>query len=175
MKMNSQLRSTMIPYNLQRTLFTISGLSFLALVTAAAGCGSAGADYSQLELLAVSGRVTLEGQPLAGAVVTFESPDGQFSYGLTDADGNYSLRLDSVKTGATPGPKTVRISTSRRILGLNADEGAQGGEVGEGNWETPVSPSTPVERLPARYHQTSELKAEVGPGKTTFDFALQTK
>ncbi len=139
------------------------------------GCDATGADYSQLELVNVSGQVTLEDQPLEGAVVTFESPDGQFSYGLTDANGNYSLRLDSVKSGVTPGPKTVRISTSRRILGLNAEEGAPGAEIGDGNSEAPQSSSTPIERLPARYHQASELKADVTSGNTNSDFALKSK
>lgn len=151
------------------------GVLLLASLFVATGCDATGADYSQLELVNVSGRVTLEDQPLVGAVVTFESPDGQFSYGLTDANGNYSLRLDSVKSGVTPGPKTVRISTSRRILGLNAEEGASGAEIGDGNSEAPQSSSTPVERLPARYHQASELKANVAHGNTNFDFALKSK
>ena len=40
------------------------------------GCGTAPqADYSTVELLDVSGVVTLEGEPLKNAVITFESVD----------------------------------------------------------------------------------------------------
>ena len=45
---------------------------------------------------------------LVGA--TFDSPDGQFAFGLTDASGAYSLRLDSDKSGCTPGPSPTRSS-----------------------------------------------------------------
>ena len=54
---------------------------------------------------------------LADAVVTFDGDDGQFSYGLTDAAGHYTLQFDSVKQGVKTGKKTVRISTTRKILG----------------------------------------------------------
>jgi hypothetical protein len=137
------------------------------------GCGDTGADYSKVELLSVGGKVTLDGQPLAGAVVTFDAPDGQFAYGLTDAGGAYSLQLDSQKSGCTPGPKTVRISTARKIIGLNAAEGEGAAEVGEANPE--ASKGAVAEKVPPRYNAKSELKADVSASQKTFDFALQSK
>src|SRR5690349_3739596 len=67
----------------------------------ATGCSVAPSpDYGKVTLLSVSGTVTLDGKPLPGAVVTFDAPDGQFSFGLTDSAGAFSLRFDSVKSGA---------------------------------------------------------------------------
>ncbi len=137
------------------------------------GCGDTGADYSKVELISVGGKVTLDGQPLAGAVVTFDALDGQFAYGLTDAGGAYVLQLDSQKSGCTPGPKTVRISTARKIIGLNAAEGEGAAEVGEANPE--ASKSAVAEKVPPRYNAKSELKADVSASQKTFDFALQSK
>lgn len=144
----------------------------LMLAASAVGCGPEGADYSKVDLINVQGKVTLDGQPLAGAVVTFEAADGQFSYGLTDSNGSYSLQFDSEKQGVTPGAKIVRISTTRKIPGLNTSEGSEGGEAsGEGPAATP---SANTERVPARYNKDSELKAEVTRSQS-FDFALESK
>lgn len=129
------------------------------------------AGYDSIELLQVSGDVTLDGQPLPGAVVTFEAEDGQFSYGLTDDSGSYRLQLDSDMEGVRPGKKIVRISTTRKILGLNADEGSA---------ETPPDEAAPAgeqdsgERVPAKFNSESALVAEVTPDQTTFDFDLQS-
>jgi hypothetical protein len=151
-------------------LWTVLAASFLA----GAGCGETGADYSKVELFSVSGKVTLDGQPLADAVVTFDAPDGQFAYGLTDVSGAYSLRLDSVRSGCTPGPKTVRISTTRKIVGLNATEGEGSAEVGEGNLEKGKG-GVVADKVPPRYNAKSELKADVSSSQLTFDFSLQSK
>ncbi|MFM7074277.1 MAG: carboxypeptidase regulatory-like domain-containing protein [Planctomycetota bacterium] len=150
--------------------WTVLASSFLA----GAGCGETGADYSKVELVAVSGKVTLDGQPLANAVVTFDASDGQFAYGLTDTAGAYSLRLDSVRSGCTPGPKTVRISTTRKIVGLNATEGEGSAEVGEGNLEKGEG-GVVADRVPPRYNAQSVLKADVSSSQRTFDFSLQSK
>ena len=62
-----------------------------ALLLAVVGCGgSPSADYSKVDLLSVDGTVTLDGKPLANAVITFENPsEGTFAYALTDASGGY--------------------------------------------------------------------------------------
>lgn len=149
--------------------WTVLAACFLA----GAGCGETGADYSKVELISVGGKVTLDGQPLANAVVTFDAPDGQFAYGLTDTAGAYSLRLDSVRSGCTPGPKTVRISTTRKIVGLNATEGEGGAEVGEGNLEN--GKVVVPDKIPTRFNAKSELKADVSSSQRTFDFALPSR
>jgi hypothetical protein len=73
------------------------------------------------DIVPVSGRVTLDGQPLAGAVVTFqpirdsssEPPTATGSAGQTDKDGRFALRLvDPDRMGALVGEHTVSISTA---------------------------------------------------------------
>jgi hypothetical protein len=73
------------------------------------------------DIVPVSGRVTLDGQPLANAVVTFqpirdssaEPPTATGSVGQTDAEGRYVLRLvDPDIAGALVGEHVVTISTA---------------------------------------------------------------
>ena len=139
------------------------------------GCGVAPApNYGKVALLSVSGTVTLDGKPLPDAVVTFDAADGQFSYGLTNSSGRFSLQFDSVKSGATPGKKTVRISTTRKILGLNTQEEG-GGEEG-GSEDAAAKPAArPTELVPVRYNKKSELSVDVTPEKTHFEFPLVSK
>lgn len=142
----------------------------------AAGCGGVAPtpNYGKVTLLTVSGSVTLDGQPLPNAVVTFDAEDGQFSYGLTDSNGRFSLQFDSVKSGVTPGKKTVRISTTRKILGLNTEE--EGGiEEASVEGQSTKQHTSAKELVPTRYNKKSELSVEVGPEKTTFEFPLVTK
>ena len=133
-----------------------------------AGCDAPPrSNYDGLGLVPVTGTITLDGQPLAGAVVSFDAPDGQFAYGLTDSSGNYSLQVDSVAKGCPSGPRTVRISTARKVLGLNSDE--EGGSGGEG----PPKPKV-EERVPEKFNKNSELKIEVTKDKTDYDFDLKS-
>jgi hypothetical protein len=69
------------------------------------------ADYSNLGLVEVSGRITLDGTPVTESTVIFECPDKTYSFGTTDAQGNYSLMFNSEQSGALPGPKVVRIQS----------------------------------------------------------------
>jgi hypothetical protein len=83
------------------------------LLLAASGC--------QNHVAPVSGRITLNGQPISGAVVTFQprgskvspQPAGTGSVGRTDGQGRYSLRLiDPDQPGAIVGEHSVTISTA---------------------------------------------------------------
>ena len=146
------------------------------IVLVAIGCGGPPqADYSKVNLVPVEGTVTLDGSPLLNAVITFENPDdGMFAYAMTDASGSYELRFDSVMMGCTPGTKVVRISTTRRIPGLNGGEegGGEGeGEMGEEGGEVQVS-SSGGEQVPSQYNRESELEVEVSSGNQHFDFDL---
>ena len=144
------------------------GCCCLLLFAITIGCDSKPkANYGKLGLVAVGGRITLDGQPLATAVVTFEDTgDGTFSFGQTDSSGNYKLRLDSDMMGVKPGKKIVRISTSRKILGLNASE-----EAGEGS-EGDAKPKPAKELVPDKYDKKSELTVDVTASNRTFNFEL---
>jgi hypothetical protein len=131
------------------------GTSLLLLISV--GCGRSG--YAELGLVELSGVVTLDGAPLEGAKVSFESDDKRRAIGVTDASGRYALMYDSEMPGVTPGSKTVRITT--------ADLGVEGDGFAEG-----ASPAK--ERVPARYNTDSTLKADVSTSKNTFNFDLKS-
>ena len=142
--------------------------SFLCCILLAcfAGCGNGQAtvNYDVIELVDVSGKITLNGQPLAGAVVSFiDEESSRMSYGITDANGGYRLSFDKQKKGVTPGSKIVKVSTATLIEGIN-DDGVQ---IDEETGETKVK-----EQVPPQYNTQSELRAVVEPGKHEFDFSL---
>lgn len=148
----------------------------LLIVALIAGCQSAPqSNYDLVDLVLATGTITLDGNPLADAVVSFDAPDGQFSYGMTDSSGHYILQFDTVKTGVTPGPKTVKVSTARTILGLNADEDdgeSPDEEVGD-NGAKKIG--RPEELVPEKYNRQSVLKTEVTPDQTEYNFDLTSK
>ncbi|MEN9554035.1 MAG: hypothetical protein RLZZ232_321 [Planctomycetota bacterium] len=139
-----------------------------------AGCSATNSiDYGKVSLVDVSGTVTLDGQPLAAAVITFEDPStGNFSFARTDASGQYTLQFDSEKDGVTPGRKVVRLSTTRSILGLRGEEGEETGESpSEGSAK---SAERKQELVPDCYNTTSKLNVEITTESGTVDFDLKS-
>ena len=105
----------------------------------------------------VSGKITLNGDPLEGAFVTF-SPTrtegvGSTTYGKTDSGGSYRMIVSETKNGAYIGENIVRVKTGD----LKAD--------GSGVIE---------EVVPANYNTKSELRVDVKTGSNTFDFDLKS-
>jgi hypothetical protein len=116
-----------------------------------AGCG--GPEHPDVGR--VSGVVTLDGQPLAEATVMFQPTQGRASIATTDSAGKYSLTyLDGVP-GAILGAHTVIIRTE-----IPGEDG---------------QPPIAKEKLPKRYHDQTELTADVKPGSNTFDFPLTSQ
>jgi hypothetical protein len=113
--------------------------------TAHLGCAPTGPDLGL-----VQGTVTLNGKPLAGALLEFQPADlnGTMSTGVTDATGNYELRWTLQRMGANIGDHQVRIWTG------NENEHVR-------------------ESLPARFNHQSELRREVKKGQNQLDFQLQ--
>jgi hypothetical protein len=136
--------------------FLVLCFSVLALLFVP-GCGQKDG-YAELGLVDVSGTVTLDGKPLAGAKVAFEGEDKRSAMGTTDASGKYTLTYDSQTRGTTPGAKIVRITTVEVGEGGGAAEGA----------------AVAKESVPARYNRQSELKADVSASNKTFDFNLKS-
>jgi|SRR3954454_7920106 len=122
----------------------------------AAGCNRAG-------VVPVSGRVTLNGRPLANVHVSFQpvavgkdvNPGGG-SYAITDADGRFTLRLvESDTPGAAVGKHRVEITP--RNVDDDSDRRGKGAVTG----------------LPERYNRKSELTFDVPAGGTDkVEFAL---
>src|SRR4051794_29904017 len=83
----------------------------LCIVVFLAGCGR-----GEFELAPVSGRVTLNGDPLPKAMVSFEpsttaAEAGPGSTGETDEQGRFSLTTVDGRRGAVVGDHRVVIST----------------------------------------------------------------
>lgn len=138
---------------------SIRSLSPLATVVLSLvlGCGG---DGDNLPREAVSGAVTLDGQPLEKGTIQFlpTSPDQAVAAGAVIQGGKYDIPQAQ---GPIPGGYKVMIS---------ADGGVQDTEV-EG---MPGGAGVPnKERVPAQYNVQSTLTAEVKPGQSnTFDFPL---
>ena len=118
----------------------------MSITLANSGCSSKG---DRPELAPVAGTVTLDGKPLARATVVFHPEIGKVSRAKTNDDGHYQLVYLRDIMGAKLGEHMVSITT----------------------W----TEEDRRERLPPRYHQQSELKAEVTDGKNTFDFDLSSR
>ena len=130
------------------------GVLLAGALLVAAGCGPAGP-----KLGAVSGTITLDGEPLPLATVEFQPKfaGGVPSYATTDTSGRYTLRYTVKRWGAQLGPHVVRITTYRD-------------EQGDGQPRRQIP-----ERLPGRYHEQSELVREVVAGENKFDFELSSQ
>jgi hypothetical protein len=123
----------------------------LLYITCLVACTASGP-----ELAEVTGTVTLDGAPLAGANLMFTNKSQAIrgSVGKTDENGSYRLVFNMHRTGCVPGLNSVDISTQ--------DTDAQGRNI--------------PERVPKRYRgDATELSAQVAPGKNTFNFDLVTQ
>ena len=129
------------------------------LLVALPGCGGGPT------LATVSGRVTLDGKPLANAAVTFipvprpgSQVAGDSASGMTDENGRFALRTYTVqgwKDGVQVGKHRVSISQQETR--------------GEGDR------SVTIQKLPRRYNEATELTADVAAGANQKDFELQSR
>lgn len=136
-----------------------------------AGCGSSGPPAPKpSKLVEVTGKVTLNGEPVEGAIVIFtpNSSGGFVAQGFTDSAGQYSAETRSgndIELGVAPGSYRVMISRFLKPDG------------------TPVDPAEPPamsaarESIPMEYSSPtdSKLRATIGSNGGTFDFAMKGK
>jgi hypothetical protein len=117
----------------------------------------------------VSGRVTLDGKPVANVLVHFQpelavaaqtkATDAIDSSGITNAEGQYELRLaDTDKPGALAGKHVVRFSD--RLATSDEDAGPS---------------KAPRARFPARYSDGSRTFEVPAKGTAQADFELTSK
>lgn len=120
----------------------------------ALGCSAK--DQDRPELGRVNGIVSLDGKPLAKALVVFAPEAGRSSAGVTDSAGRYELQyLHNVK-GAVIGHHKVQITT------YYEDEDS-------------VAALKAKETIPARFNSKTTLTANVEDGEESIDFDLQSK
>ncbi len=86
--------------------FSLRWVGILGVLTAA-GCSSNSVVYP--EVATVVGVVTLDGQPLVKATITFVPEAGRSSSGVTDSSGKYSLHYTGTIRGAMLGTHRVMI------------------------------------------------------------------
>ena len=139
-------------------------LSAAFLIVALAGCGGKG-DPSHVS---VSGTVTLNGAPLAGAQVTFMptgDTQGIGSGARTGPDGRYQLIDRRGKPGTATG--TYKVTISKRLM-------PDGSEV-PANDKTPPIESPARESLPPNYSDAArtQLQAVVPAQGGSIDFSLR--
>lgn len=126
------------------------------------GCG--GGDYP--ETVEVNGRVTLDGEPLPNAIVTFMPTDGQrTASGTTNAQGEFSLSTFEPGDGAVPGEHKVAVMPKEPPPMPGSSSPGDTGEEKSENYTPP---------FPARYGQpgTSGLTATVSADQEN-DFILE--
>ena len=152
------------------TLFLISSLLVLS------GCGNG------FTVHPVKGKVTLDGNPLEGAVVTFDpSGNGKAAMGRTDASGTYTLvdMRPEAAEGAEVGSYTVTIHwippaavDLSQATGNSTPYDAKAAD----KERQVTSKNAPKTKLPNDYSSsaTSGLKAEVKSGKNEIDFPLKS-
>lgn len=129
-------------------------VSFGLFAATLAGCGGGQPDG----VAPVSGRVTLGGQPLSGAIVTFlpVQQGASTSLGRTDDEGRFTLLYGGNIQGAQVGQHRVTITTFSR-----------------GNPDADPPRPASAEKVPAQYNRDTTLTADVVAGKNTIDFDLQ--
>ncbi len=122
----------------------------IALIVAVVGCAARSAN--QPEIAPASGTVTMDGKPLGGVSVVFESDSGVLSFGNTDDQGRYTVSYIRSAKGAGLGRNVVRIRTPT------------------------MGPSSPLrkDKIPSIYNTASTLAVDVVKGRNVFDFALES-
>jgi|SoiMethySBSTD1v2_1073268.scaffolds.fasta_scaffold1481692_2 hypothetical protein len=138
---------------------TLAALCSALLCVVLTGCGNS--EYTGQQRFPLSGKVTVDGQPMEFGVISFlpQGEGGRVS-GSPIKNGAYSI---DEAMGPTAGKYRVEIRwnkpTGRRVKDAYGEEIMD--EYKEG--------------LPAKYHTSSELAADVSSKQTTFDFDLKTK
>lgn len=129
------------------------------------GCGKEVPSY-HVDLVSVSGKVTVNSQPVSGATVTFIAKSGpsRSSIATTDSHGEYSMTTPPAGEGVLPGPYDVVIS--KLVLPDGSPIPA----------DVPPMDVGAEEQLPDQYSSFANpsLSADVGVAGGSFVFDLKT-
>jgi hypothetical protein len=148
----------MVPKNCRRPL----AAALILLASVAGGCMSEPDPVDKVPRVAVSGKVTFDGNPLSAGKIQFQ-PIGSESVPMAVGDiedGKYSIDRSG---GPSPGKYRVFIS-SRAAPKLR--EGQHPGGI----------PKLEPEKIPKEYNTKSKLEVDIAPeGPLTLDFPLSKK
>jgi len=120
-----------------------SNLLVVGVLFAAAGCGGAPPDAPTTPLHPVSGTVSLDGKPIAGAKVVLHAIEGSkpgdiTPIGVTDENGMFQISSYQPKDGAPEGSWSVTVSWPEILPGGGSD------------------PEYGRERLPSKYQDPNK-------------------
>ncbi len=152
-----------------RLLACVVACSLVCL--ACIGCGPDGP-----ELGTVSGKVTMDGQPLTNGLITFEpEAGGRASIGKTDSNGQYKL-IRVEREGAEIGSHKVSVTTiteAEAVEDMGSDSDAYAKQaMGDASAYDSAEVAEPI---PARYNVSTELVKEVKAGDNTIDLELTSQ
>ena len=169
--------------------FRLSAWSIAIAVLASVGCGGAKAPAVQTEM--VEGLVTLDGQPVPGATITFvpvQPGAGASATGMTDSEGKYHLTAVGAGIGAQPGAGTLPGEYSVGVMKVNLPDIPTEQDL-QADLGTPGTPSKSVgsgERpkdvqvthvVPQKFNDPlkSGIKVTVKPGANDIPIPLVSK
>ncbi|HAH44696.1 MAG TPA: carboxypeptidase regulatory-like domain-containing protein [Planctomycetaceae bacterium] len=164
---------------------------FLVTLTA---CSLGCSEGDKVELGSVSGVVTMDGEPLADAIIVFVPEKGNPSSGRTDEEGNYDLVYLGNSRGAIVGNHTIKITTRESneldeemdsdtdlsnvkmsdTTDIDTPPPESDGDVTQRSVVTSTQKGK-YEPIPARYNSQTELTKNVSAGENTIDFELNSE
>lgn len=132
------------------------------------GCGGTG-------MLPVEGTVTLDGEPLEGAAISFVPAEGgRPCSGQTDEQGHFTLASYTAGDGVPPGEykvTVVKLDARRQAEAAPVEDGTEEDEQVMGSIEEAVKFLTPMKySSPA----TTDLKVEVTAGMEPVQIDLKS-
>ena len=126
----------------------------------------------------VTGTVTAQGKPVAGAVITFvPTGEGDAASAITDSEGKYALTTWEAGDGARPGQYGVKVSKQEQAA-VDPSKMVQNLSIEEEQkiYVENKKPAPPAKRLmPSKYEdeRTSGLIHTVEAKPTTFDIKIE--
>ncbi len=114
-----------------------------ALMIASAGCSSS----DKPELTDVTGTLTKDGQPFAGALIEFyPEANAGASYGTTDDQGNFKLSYTTGDPGAAAGKHVINVIGGHTVGGAGATSNKTAASEGGEEFAVLADPDAPTKR-----------------------------
>jgi Carboxypeptidase regulatory-like domain len=139
------------------------------------GCSNS----SRLPTYPVTGTVTSQGKPVAGAVITFvpTGNEGEAASAITDSNGKYALTTWQAGDGARPGEYRVKVSKQEQAT-VDPAKLVQNLSIEEEQKiyvESKKAPPPAKRLIPSKFEneQTSGLIHKVEDKPTTFDIKIE--
>jgi hypothetical protein len=129
------------------------------------GCGG-GSSYEGAERAAVSGSVTLDGNPLPYGSILFVAQGKNRMASAVIQNGSYAI---AEAQGPNLAEYTVQITGYAKAPPAAAD-----GDEEDANAPNPDEASAGEQIVPAQYNAKSTLKVTISAGENTHDFTMTT-